>query len=234
MYVCVCQKASSLVSFRSHRTAFFLVIHWYVSGQSFVQLLYNPDTIAPTNPDACTERTACAHVCRILHRDIKPGNFMLLTDSETAHVKAIDFGAFFLCLQPCQTLILEVFILSDMGTLGVWGMWLRIYSQLPFPQQNPKWYTTALFFTKRTLLVLLQQWQLAQPKPGCSDDAIPCGWDWAQPNPHPIGSVHFMCKRRPESPPHRQALSVLSVVNCSHRGLCLNVLPWHLIWVHRM
>ncbi|KAG2495634.1 hypothetical protein HYH03_006234 [Edaphochlamys debaryana] len=35
---------------------------------------------------------AQCHHLRILHRDIKPGNFMLLTDAERAPVKAIDFG----------------------------------------------------------------------------------------------------------------------------------------------
>ncbi len=35
---------------------------------------------------------AQCHHHRILHRDIKPGNFMLLTDAEDAPVKAIDFG----------------------------------------------------------------------------------------------------------------------------------------------
>ncbi|KAI8470975.1 MAG: kinase-like domain-containing protein [Monoraphidium minutum] len=35
---------------------------------------------------------AQCHSHRILHRDIKPGNFMLLDDSERAPLKAIDFG----------------------------------------------------------------------------------------------------------------------------------------------
>jgi len=35
---------------------------------------------------------AQCHHHRILHRDIKPGNFMLLSDAEDAPVKAIDFG----------------------------------------------------------------------------------------------------------------------------------------------
>jgi serine/threonine protein kinase len=35
---------------------------------------------------------AQCHSHHILHRDIKPGNFMLLDDSERAPLKAIDFG----------------------------------------------------------------------------------------------------------------------------------------------
>jgi calcium-dependent protein kinase len=35
---------------------------------------------------------AQCHSHRILHRDVKPGNFMLLSDEEEAPLKAIDFG----------------------------------------------------------------------------------------------------------------------------------------------
>jgi len=35
---------------------------------------------------------AQCHSHRILHRDVKPGNFMLLDDGERAPLKAIDFG----------------------------------------------------------------------------------------------------------------------------------------------
>ena len=35
---------------------------------------------------------AQCHARRILHRDVKPGNFMLLRDAADAPVKAIDFG----------------------------------------------------------------------------------------------------------------------------------------------
>lgn len=35
---------------------------------------------------------AQCHSHRILHRDIKPGNFMLLTDADNSPLKAIDFG----------------------------------------------------------------------------------------------------------------------------------------------
>jgi calcium-dependent protein kinase len=35
---------------------------------------------------------AQCHSHRILHRDIKPGNFMLLDESERSPLKAIDFG----------------------------------------------------------------------------------------------------------------------------------------------
>ena len=32
------------------------------------------------------------HGARILHRDVKPGNFMLLNDDERSPLKAVDFG----------------------------------------------------------------------------------------------------------------------------------------------
>ena len=35
---------------------------------------------------------AVMHSHHVLHRDVKPGNFMLLTDSNTSPLKAIDFG----------------------------------------------------------------------------------------------------------------------------------------------
>lgn len=35
---------------------------------------------------------AQCHHHKILHRDIKPGNFMLLSSAEDAPLKAIDFG----------------------------------------------------------------------------------------------------------------------------------------------
>ncbi len=35
---------------------------------------------------------AQCHTNHVLHRDVKPGNFMLADDSERAPLKAIDFG----------------------------------------------------------------------------------------------------------------------------------------------
>lgn len=68
---------------------------------------------------------AQCHSHRLLHRDIKPGNFMLLNEDERSPLKAIDFGlavSFDLdqlprsdlglegtpwCATPCQTQLVQ-------------------------------------------------------------------------------------------------------------------------------
>ena len=35
---------------------------------------------------------AQCHANHIIHRDIKPGNFLLMSDAPDANIKAIDFG----------------------------------------------------------------------------------------------------------------------------------------------
>jgi serine/threonine protein kinase len=62
---------------------------------------------------------AQCHSHRILHRDIKPGNFMLLDDSERSPLKAIDFGL----AVPFDP---EDLPLTDLGLEGTpWCAWER-------------------------------------------------------------------------------------------------------------
>lgn len=52
---------------------------------------YDEKTVAGYMRSALHTLAQC-HSHRILHRDIKPGNFMLLTEEEDSPLKAIDFG----------------------------------------------------------------------------------------------------------------------------------------------
>ena len=52
---------------------------------------YSEDTVASVMRAVLRTLAQC-HSHRVLHLDIKPGNFMLLNSSETAPLKAIDFG----------------------------------------------------------------------------------------------------------------------------------------------
>jgi serine/threonine protein kinase/Ca2+-binding EF-hand superfamily protein len=58
--------------------------------------MYTEETVAGYMRSVLHTLAQC-HSHRILHRDIKPGNFMLLTEAENSPLKAIDFGlaAFF-------------------------------------------------------------------------------------------------------------------------------------------
>lgn len=60
------------------------------------QRVYTEETVAAYMRSVLQTLAQC-HSHHILHRDVKPGNFMLLDDSEGAPLKAIDFGlaAFF-------------------------------------------------------------------------------------------------------------------------------------------
>jgi calcium-dependent protein kinase len=73
---------------------------------------------------------AQCHSHRILHRDIKPGNFMLLTEAESSPLKAIDFGlaAFY---DP------ETLPRTDLGLDGTpWFMAPEVLNSQTFPASD--------------------------------------------------------------------------------------------------
>ena len=53
--------------------------------------MYTEETVADYMKSVLHTLAQC-HSHKILHRDIKPGNFMLLTEAENSPLKAIDFG----------------------------------------------------------------------------------------------------------------------------------------------
>lgn len=65
-------------------------VHTASSSDHCVCLLFMPQVASYMR--AVLRTLAQCHSHRILHRDIKPGNFMLLDESERSPLKAIDFG----------------------------------------------------------------------------------------------------------------------------------------------
>ncbi|GFR39841.1 hypothetical protein Agub_g336 [Astrephomene gubernaculifera] len=74
--------------------AVHMVMEWCKGGELVhrINTRHYSERTAASYMRAVLRTLAQCHHLRILHRDIKPGNFMLLTDADNAPVKAIDFG----------------------------------------------------------------------------------------------------------------------------------------------
>ncbi|MBL9105108.1 MAG: SUMF1/EgtB/PvdO family nonheme iron enzyme [Myxococcales bacterium] len=81
----------------------YLVLEW-IEGRSLEWLIYNPESPSRRQPrplidafyllDGVARALAVAHSCKVAHRDIKPGNFMVLGEDlrPGVIVKVLDFG----------------------------------------------------------------------------------------------------------------------------------------------
>ena len=91
----------------------------HCSGGELIHTLgekhYSEDTVASVMRAVLRTLAQC-HSHKVLHLDVKPGNFMLLNSSETAPLKAIDFGL-------ARTFHPEELPLDDIGLEGTpWFM----------------------------------------------------------------------------------------------------------------
>ena len=73
----------------------FLVME-YLDGRSLADVVRDEGALAPARALHITAQICDAigeaHRQGVVHRDVKPGNFMLLDESERSPLKAIDFG----------------------------------------------------------------------------------------------------------------------------------------------
>ncbi len=75
----------------------FLVCE-YIEGVTLAQILATEETLSPRKVleifTQILDALDCAHLNGLLHRDLKPGNVMIIVDQETGslHVKLLDFG----------------------------------------------------------------------------------------------------------------------------------------------
>lgn len=131
---CVCP--CSVVAFKGvweDAKDIHLVMEYCSGGElhhTIGQRAYTEETVAGYMRSVLQTLAQC-HSHRILHRDVKPGNFMLLNDAEDAPLKAIDFGLgmFF---EP------DHLPRTDLGLDGTpWFMAPEVLSSQTYPGQAP-------------------------------------------------------------------------------------------------